>query len=192
MEVSGQLHAPATLTSGKEPLVSVGQKAGWATEPFWRRWWREKFPAPRRESNPRTLVVQPISQHYTNWAITALEQVMLGRQNEKSLKCYTIMNGTAFSVPKNVTTKALILWLLVQLYIRHFHVSLHEVDEKCVQNFSRKTWRHEITWGDTGIDGRIMLKWVGRCGLASNGSVAGSCEYSNEPSGSIKGGEFLE
>jgi hypothetical protein len=28
MEVSGQLHAPATLPSGKEPLVPTGQEAG--------------------------------------------------------------------------------------------------------------------------------------------------------------------
>jgi hypothetical protein len=36
---------------------------------------------------------------------------------------------------------------------------------------------------------------VGRFGLDSSGSgqglVAGSCEHGNEPSGSIKGGEFL-
>jgi hypothetical protein len=28
MEVSGQLHAPAALHPGKEPLVPIGQKAG--------------------------------------------------------------------------------------------------------------------------------------------------------------------
>jgi hypothetical protein len=28
MEVSGQLHAPAALPSGKEPLVPIGQEAG--------------------------------------------------------------------------------------------------------------------------------------------------------------------
>jgi len=37
---------------------------------------------------------------------------------------------------------------------------------------------------------------VRRCGLDASGSgqetVAGSCEHSNEPSGSIKGGEFLD
>jgi hypothetical protein len=35
MEVSGQLHAPAALPPGKEPLVPIGQEAGWAPEPFW-------------------------------------------------------------------------------------------------------------------------------------------------------------
>jgi len=59
MEVSGQLHAPAVLTTVKEPLVPIGQVAGWAPEPFWTRSWRKKFPAPSkirtlepRSSNP--------------------------------------------------------------------------------------------------------------------------------------------
>jgi hypothetical protein len=37
---------------------------------------------------------------------------------------------------------------------------------------------------------------VGRCGLDESGSrqgpVVSSCEHGNEPSGSIKGGEFLD
>jgi len=37
---------------------------------------------------------------------------------------------------------------------------------------------------------------MGGCGLDSSGSgqelVAGSCEHGNEPSGSMKGGEFLD
>jgi hypothetical protein len=37
---------------------------------------------------------------------------------------------------------------------------------------------------------------VGRCGLDSSdsgyGPAAGSCEHGNEPSGSIKGREFLD
>jgi hypothetical protein len=33
---------------------------------------KRKIPSPRRESKPRTLIVQPISQRYTDWAITAL------------------------------------------------------------------------------------------------------------------------
>jgi hypothetical protein len=36
---------------------------------------------------------------------------------------------------------------------------------------------------------------VGSCGLGTSsghGPVAGSCEYGNEPSGSVKGREFLD
>jgi len=38
MEVSGQPHAPAALSSRKEPLVLTGQEADWVPEPFWMRW----------------------------------------------------------------------------------------------------------------------------------------------------------
>jgi hypothetical protein len=46
MEVSGQLHVPASLPPGKEPLVPIGYEVGWAPEPVWTQWGREKFPAP--------------------------------------------------------------------------------------------------------------------------------------------------
>jgi hypothetical protein len=54
---------------------------------------------------------------------------------------------------------------------------------------------------DPGVDGRIILKWIferldGGHGLDRSGSgsgqVAGFCKYGDEPSGSIKCGEFLE
>jgi len=33
--VNGQLHAPAALLSGEEPLLSVGYEVGWTPEPVW-------------------------------------------------------------------------------------------------------------------------------------------------------------
>jgi hypothetical protein len=54
---------------------------------------------------------------------------------------------------------------------------------------------------DPGIDGRVILKWISKkwdggidwIGLAQNNDkMAGSCECSNEPLGSIKFGEFLD
>jgi hypothetical protein len=33
---------------------------------------KRKIPSPRRESNPSTLIVQPVAQRYADWAITAL------------------------------------------------------------------------------------------------------------------------
>jgi hypothetical protein len=36
---------------------------------------KRKIPSPRRESNPRTPIAQPVVQRNTDWAITALEQV---------------------------------------------------------------------------------------------------------------------
>jgi len=55
--------------------------------------------------------------------------------------------------------------------------------------------------GDPGVDGKIVLKlisrkWMWRCGLDRTGSgegqVAAVCECGNQPSGSIKCGEFLD
>jgi hypothetical protein len=75
MEVSGQLHAQATLFPVKEPPVPIGQEAGWAPEPVWTRWRREKFPHPRRESNPVTPIVQPLASRYTDFSILLPESV---------------------------------------------------------------------------------------------------------------------
>jgi hypothetical protein len=33
---------------------------------------KRKIPSPRRESNPRTPIIQPLAQRYTDWAITAV------------------------------------------------------------------------------------------------------------------------
>ena len=56
--------------------------------------------------------------------------------------------------------------------------------------------------GEPGIDERIILRWffrkwdVGCYGLiragSDQGQVTSTCESSNEPSGSIKFGEFLD
>jgi len=43
MEVSGQLHTPAALPQGNEPLVPIAYEAGWAPKLVWKWWWREKF-----------------------------------------------------------------------------------------------------------------------------------------------------
>jgi hypothetical protein len=54
---------------------------------------------------------------------------------------------------------------------------------------------------DPGVDGRIILKWIFKTwdGVAWTGlrwlrigTGGGSCECGNEPSGSIKCGEFLD
>jgi hypothetical protein len=54
---------------------------------------------------------------------------------------------------------------------------------------------------DPGVDGRIMLRWIferlnGERRLDPSGSgqeqAAGSCEYGDEPSVSMKCGKFLE
>jgi len=52
MEVNGQIYDPTALTPGKETPVQIGRKAGWAPEPVWTRWRRERNLCPCRESSP--------------------------------------------------------------------------------------------------------------------------------------------
>jgi hypothetical protein len=59
----------------------------------------------------------------------------------------------------------------------------------------------EDTWGDPGVGGRIIVRWIFRkwdVGLWTGlrwlriETGGGNCECGNEPSGSIKCGEFLD
>jgi hypothetical protein len=49
---------------------------------------------------------------------------------------------------------------------------------------------------DSGVAGRIILRWIFRKWDGSiwpgQGQVGGTCEYGDEPSGSIKCGELLD
>jgi hypothetical protein len=42
---------------------------------------KRKIPSPRRESNRRTPIVQPVAQRYTDWAITGLTKEQLAFKN---------------------------------------------------------------------------------------------------------------
>jgi hypothetical protein len=68
--VSGQLHAQAALSPGKEPPVPIGQEAGWAPEPVWTTWIGEKS-FPYRDSNSDPSIVQPVASRCTDCAIPA-------------------------------------------------------------------------------------------------------------------------
>ena len=73
-------------------------------------------------------------------------------------------------------------------------------EERRIQGFWWGNVRERDQLRDPGVDGRIILRWilrkcVGGYGLDRAGSgqeeVAGTYECGNEPSGSIKCGEFL-
>jgi hypothetical protein len=42
---------------------------------------KRKIPNPFRESNPRTPIVQPVAQHYTDWAVMTLGQLWRSHEN---------------------------------------------------------------------------------------------------------------
>jgi hypothetical protein len=71
MEVSGQLHVLAALPPGKEPMVPMRLGGPQSRSGHG----EEKNPHHRRESNPRTPIVQPVAQRYTDWAITVHEDM---------------------------------------------------------------------------------------------------------------------
>jgi hypothetical protein len=72
MEVSGQLHAPAVLLH-LERASDIHCIGGWVVpRAVLEAVVKRKIPSPRRESNPRTVIVQPVSQCYTDFAITTL------------------------------------------------------------------------------------------------------------------------
>jgi hypothetical protein len=64
MEVSGQLHAPADLLQGKSPWYPLDRRLGGPQSRSGRG--DEKNSKPRRESNQRTPIVQPVAQRYTD------------------------------------------------------------------------------------------------------------------------------
>jgi hypothetical protein len=43
LDVSGQLHGPTALPTGKQLPVPTGYEAGWAPKPVWRLWKKEKY-----------------------------------------------------------------------------------------------------------------------------------------------------
>jgi hypothetical protein len=64
MEVSGQLHALATLPRKKAPGTHwIG---GWVGPRAVLDAVVRKSPSPSQESNPRTPIVQPVAQRYTD------------------------------------------------------------------------------------------------------------------------------
>jgi hypothetical protein len=71
LDVSGELHAPAAWPQGNSPWYPLDRRLGGPQSRSGRRA-EEEDSQPHRESNPRTPIVQPVAQRYTDWAITAL------------------------------------------------------------------------------------------------------------------------
>jgi hypothetical protein len=61
----------ATLLLWKESPVSIGQEAGWVSEPVLMTWRRENFLTLQELKLPTPLVVQPVASCYTESAILA-------------------------------------------------------------------------------------------------------------------------
>jgi hypothetical protein len=67
MPVSGQPHAPAALPPRKEPYYPLDRRLGGLQSRSGRGGEEKNSNLPHRESNPRTPIVQPVAQRYTDW-----------------------------------------------------------------------------------------------------------------------------
>jgi hypothetical protein len=68
---------------------------------------KRKIPRPRQESKPRTPIVQPVAQSYTNWAITVLLYIPILLQNSQLLQtvescCPTYNTAIAMNIMNNI------------------------------------------------------------------------------------------
>jgi hypothetical protein len=100
---------------------------------------KRKIPSPRRESKPRTPIVQPVAQRYTDWAITALPPVIYGYKI--LVECW-LAGKTEVLVKETYTASTLLAINARRLYsIRFLHpknTASHEVPRQV--NFSMLTF----------------------------------------------------
>jgi hypothetical protein len=75
---------------------------------------KRKIPSPRRESNPRTPIVQPVAKRYIDWAITAPKFCMYGRK-------YHTRCGRETGNYKNITLKYTTSIYSYQMLLRRHH-----------------------------------------------------------------------
>jgi hypothetical protein len=47
---------------------------------------KRKIPSPRRESNPRTPIIQPVAQRYTDWVCRKLKKYEVGMTTSNFVK----------------------------------------------------------------------------------------------------------
>jgi hypothetical protein len=75
MEVSGQLHAPATLPSGKDTLVPIEEEAGWAPGLVWMLLlWGREISYPYQELKPGCPACRP-SLYQLNYPSSYIEYI---------------------------------------------------------------------------------------------------------------------
>jgi hypothetical protein len=80
MEASGQLYAPGRFIRGVRAPGTHWIGGQVALEPVWTRCRGEEFPAPAGNRIP---IIQPVGNHYTNWAVAFRVSLMDCWENEK-------------------------------------------------------------------------------------------------------------
>jgi len=94
--VSSQLHFPAALPPGKQPLLSIGQEARWAPESVWMRWEsKNSIIAPAENWIP---IVQPVAQSPIPTELPQFHQ-----KHWKHRTCVVLSNNSTFLSRNNVS-----------------------------------------------------------------------------------------
>jgi hypothetical protein len=71
---------------------------------------KRKIPSPHQELNPRTPIVQPVAQHYTNWPVMALHDLNITPNVKKGqLLCSTTFYRISENVNLRVHSRALFM-----------------------------------------------------------------------------------
>jgi hypothetical protein len=105
MELSGQLHAPAALPPGKDPLVPTGKETSWAPEPVWTWWWKDKFPAPAgiwTPNQPTNPLASTIPLNYPDsfhWLCHSKVSIQIRRHVGHFIHSWLLMGGVASPFP---------------------------------------------------------------------------------------------
>jgi hypothetical protein len=108
---------------------------------------KRKIPSPRRESNPRTPIVRPIAQCYTEWAITARGvnysalispfcnlPLKVSQKSDKRnvasavyVHLLSLLLVTGISLPKQKHVMKILKFSFVTALVRHFHSRLSDI-----------------------------------------------------------------
>jgi hypothetical protein len=114
---------------------------------------KRKIPSPRRQSNPRTPIVQPVAQRYTDWAITAFScdsywMLLLTRNFNSAGAKYHGQRSTAVS---RVCT--FMLWCNVNVMMNVCNFGSQVMSLFCVEK-----WK--IYWVQNVASNGKNLSWI--------------------------------
>jgi hypothetical protein len=112
--VSGQLHAQAALSPGKEQPLPIGKDAGWASVAVWTIWRREHSWF-QRDSNSDPSTVQSVASRYTDCAIPVYRT---------STECLIISWSVKFAEDIKSGPENSVLWRHKYLVCRFIQVSV--------------------------------------------------------------------
>ena len=156
----------------------------------------------------RTIILLVVLYGCETWSLTLREERkrrvfenkvlrgLFGPKRDKTTRDWRKLHNEEVKDLYNSTN---IVWMIKSRRMRWVGIVAHMGERRGVYRVLVGKPEEKRPLGDPGIDGRIRIRWIFRkwnvglwTGSSWQGQVAGTCECSNEPSGSIKCREFLE